>query len=286
MRRFLPRWVSTAFLAAIMLGGFSKTATAGLLSNWTWSSTITSVNVAGGASFSVGADTTGAGGYDLTIVVDNTANQLPTSTAQILTGLYFDISGFTGALSMYSATADLGMLESGSAQNTPTAGTANTPMCAKGAGENALAPNSTNCTVSGGWESAYNSSGIGGGAAAKQHYGLGTSGQTGIFHGNDVGTFDYGVAPGGTVGINPANGGGLSGAYPPGYVYGEAVFVLTGLTTQNITIQNVSGAYGTAPEGTPAATNMTTALPEPSSVTMLLAGVMLLAMTSRMRRRA
>ena len=272
-----------------MLGGFSQCATAGLLSNWAWSTQITAVDVSGTASFSVSADTTGAGGYDLTIVVDNTADQQPMATAQILTGLYFDISGFTGALSMYSAKADLGMLESGSAQNTPTTGTANTPMCAKGAGgTGGAAPNATNCTVSGGWEAGYSSGGLGGGASATQHYGLGTSGQTGIFHGNDVGTFDYGVAPGGTVGINPANGGGLSGAYPPGYVYGEAVFVLTGLTTQNITILNVSGAYGTAPEGTPAATNTTqSSLPEPSSATMLLTGgAMLVASMGSRRRRA
>jgi hypothetical protein len=186
---------------------------------------------------------------------------------------------------MYSATADLGLLTNGTSyQNSPTAGTAGTNVCAPGTGAGtATAPNSTNCTVGGGWEAAYNASGLGGGAAATEHYGIGTTGQGGVFSGNannGVGAFDYGIAP--TIGVNPTQSGGLNNAYPPGYIYQQATFTLRGLTTQNITVQNVAAAYGTMPEGTPAATNVSTATPEPASL-FLLGGA--LTMMAFLRRR-
>jgi hypothetical protein len=53
--------------------------------------------------------------------------------------------------------------------------------------------------------------------------------------------------------------------YPPGYVYGQVTFTLNGLTTSNITISDVAGAYGTAPEATPAATIVNTSTPEPAT---------------------
>ena len=139
-----------------------------------------------------------------------------------------------------------------------------------------MAPNATNCTVSGGWESAYRSTGIGGGASATQEWAVGTSGQSGIFHGNDVGTFDYGVAPGNSVGVNPALGGGLSGGYPPGYIYGQVTFILKGLTTSDVTVSQVAGAYGTNPEATPAAT-VNTSTPEPATFGMFFLAALLLA---------
>lgn len=257
-------------------------AQAGSLSSWAWSSTVSGVAVSGTADFLTQPD---GAGYDLVIVLSNTGTQLPTSTAQILTGLYFDITSEPGPLSMLSATATLGMLSDGTAQTTATPGTLNTAMCAAGRGENAFAP-AASCTVDGGWESAYNASGIGGGASATQHYGIGTTGQTGIFQGVNVNAFDYGIAPGGTVGIDPVTfNGGLPGAYPPGYVYGEATFVLSGLTTTDIEISDVSGAYGTTPEGTPAATvDQPTVVPEPMSTGMALLAGSLLILYGRRRR--
>jgi hypothetical protein len=178
---------------------------------------------------------------------------------------------------MYSAVADLGMLTTGANQTSPTVGTAGTNAWATGAGENALAPNATNCAVTGGWESAYNSSGIGGGASATQEWAVGTSGQTGIFHGNDVGTFNYGVAPGNSVGVNPAAGGGLSGGYPAGYIYGQVTFTLKGLTTSDVSVSGVSGRLRNNPEATPAGT-VNTSTPEPATFGIFLAGALLLAL--------
>ena len=290
--------LSSAVLAGIVFGGLSQTASATLLSNWSWSTQISAVDVSGTASFSVDADTHGLGGYDLTIVIDNTADQLPTSSSQILAGLYFDITPSVGALSMYSAIADLGILKSGSAQTSAPVSTQNTNVCAPGTNQSGVAPNVANCTVSGGWQAVYNNSGVGGGAKATQQYGIGTSGQGGVFNGNNVGGFDYGIAPGNGVGIDPNINGGSGGlgskqvdpadGTGPGYVYGEVVYVLTGLNTSAITIANVESAYGTAPEGVVAATNITQqSLPEPSSATMLLAGgSMLLMGMGILRRRA
>jgi hypothetical protein len=276
VKRSLPI-VSVCALA--LLGTSAQAST-----SWSWSSSINSTDVSGSASFSIVAD---GPGFDLVIVLDNTADELPSGTADILTGLYFDLSSTSstpGPLSMYSAVADLGMFtNAGGLQTVATNLTAGTNACAPGAGESASAPNATNCTVDGGWESAYQSTGIGGGASAAQHWAVGTSGQTGIFHGNDVNTFDYGVAPGGGVGVDPTAGGGLGGAYPPGYIDGEVTFTLQGLTTSDITISNVSGAYGTAPEGTPAGTS-DTSTPEPATMGLFLAGCALLLVLRRTTR--
>ena len=287
MRKQAFRWLITAAAA----GGFlpSQVASATELSTWQWGgssnpTTVSGVAVSGTADFSIIVD---GSGYDLVIALTNTAaKNSPTSTAQILTGLYFDISTAPGALSMYSAVASLGMFTTGAAQSTPTAGTAGTNMCAPGAGESGVAPNATNCTVDGGWEAAYKSTGLGGGASATEHYGIGTSGQTGVFKGSNVNTFDYGLAP--EAGINPANGGGLSNAYPPGYAAGAGTFTLTGLTAAqivNIQILNVEAAYGTAPEGTPAATiEQQTSTPEPASGFMLAGAIAILGLFNRGRR--
>ena len=67
------------------------------------------------------------------------------------------------------------------------------------------APNALcSSTAVGGWEAAYQASGIGGGASATQLWGIGTTGQTGVFHGNDVQTFNYGIVP--SAGVTPTNG--------------------------------------------------------------------------------
>jgi len=59
-------------------------------------------------------------------------------------------------------------------------------------------------------------------------------------------------------------------------------FVLSGLSSEDITISNVSGAYGTAPEGTPAAQQESDA-PEPATMSVLAGGLALLAV-KRLRR--
>lgn len=261
---------------------------------WTWGqdsshpALVSGVAVAATVNFAVQADA--ISGFDLVITLVNNSTTLPTSTAEILDGLYFDLSsGPASAISVYSATANLGLLDSGSAQSAPTAGTAGKNICAPGVGTGSTtgstgqptAPNATNCTVAGGWEVAYNSVSLGGGASATQHYGIGTTGQGGVFNGNsgNAGAFDYGIAP--QVGVNPALGGGLSNAYPHGYTYKQATVILRGFSTSNIIVTNVAGAYGTAPEGTPAATSVITASPEPSALSLVMGGCLLLALGRR-----
>lgn len=250
-------------------------ARANAATTFAWSSVYLGVDLSGTATFSTQVD---GGGYDLVIQISNTGDMLPTSTAQILTGLYFDLSS-GGALSMVSAVANLGMLTNGSSlQTSPTSGTANTNICAPGTTLQGANPICSSGFVAGGWEATYNSTGLGGGAAATQHWGIGTTGQGGVFsgNGNNAGAFEYGIAP--VVGVNPTQAGGLNNAYPPGYVYETATFVLSGLTTSNITISNVGAAYGTAPETVDAATNITqlTATPEPASAGLLFVGAGLL----------
>jgi len=246
---------------------------------WTWSSTASGVLESGTADFSTQVDA--VSGFDLVIVLVNNSTVKATASAQILDGLYFDLSsgGAASSLSMYSATADLGLLtDSTSFQKDPTTATAGTNMCAPGTGAGtASAPNSTNCTVADGWQAAYNSSGLNGGAKATQQYGIGTTGQGGVFNGNgaQAGSFGFGIAP--TAGVDPTTkGNGLEGAYPPGYTYQQGTFVLRGFTTANITVANVAGAYGTAPEATPAGTIVVnTATPEPASAGLFIGGLLL-----------
>jgi hypothetical protein len=264
---------------------YTLPAKADHLSMWSWSSTVVGIPASGTVDFSTQVDS--AGGFDLVIVLVNNAMTLPTSSSQVLDGVYFDLTSGPGSgISMYSATADLGLLNSGSYQTSPTAGTAGTNICAPGAGGTASSPNSTNCTLGGGWEAAYGASGVGGGANATQQYGIGTTGQGGAFNGNGTtgtGSFDYGIAP--VIGINPTKSGGLSNAYPAGYVYEQGTFVLRGFTTQNIIVTNVEAAYGTAPEGTPAATNVASSTPEPPAISLFGGGALFLGLGLIRRRR-
>ena len=116
---------------------FGSSASASASSSWSWSGKSSLYTVAnndilsGAASFSMVPD---GAAFDLVIVLQNTAALQPLGTADILTGLYFDLSSATstpGALSMYSAVADLGLLTTGSNQTSPTSGTAGTNSCAK-----------------------------------------------------------------------------------------------------------------------------------------------------------
>lgn len=188
--------------------------------------------------------------------------------------MYFDISPSPGALQMVAAVATTGLL---TVLSPTEAVSPDASICAPGHGENAPDPICPT-TVGGGWEASYNASGLGGGAAAAQHWGIGTTGQGGVFHGQDVNTFEYSIIP--NAGVTPDNG---FDTYP--FVSITATFTLKGLTSSDITISNVASAYGTQPEAVPNASLVTdTSVPEPGTVGMLAAGILLLGWGRRFRR--
>lgn len=277
VRRLARRVLCAAMLAVLTLAFGSAARADQILSDWSWRGTVSSGPASGSATFWVAAD---GAGWDLIIAIKNTAPAAPTTTAQILTGLWFDVSSSQGALTMKSAVADSG-LQSSLNQTGADSGSVGTNICAPGSG--GTAPSSAcGSTIGGGWEAAYGATGLNSGSVA-EHYGIGTSGQSGVFNGNSstgVGNADYGLVPGNGVG-DGSGGGGVSGMLP--YTYATAKFVLGGLTTNTITISNVVGTYGTLPEGTPAGTNVTPT-PEPASVVLLLAGCVGLVGTKHSRR--
>src|SRR5260370_35540463 len=114
------------------------------------------VGIGGGGTVEFSPKVDGSG-FDLVIVLVNNSTTLPTSSAQILDGVYFDLSsGPASGISMYSATADLGLLtNSTSFQNSPTAGTAGTNVYAPVIGGTATSPNAANGTLGGDVEAAY-----------------------------------------------------------------------------------------------------------------------------------
>jgi hypothetical protein len=210
--------------------------------------------------------------FDLAITLTNTGDA-PTTTAAILTGLYFDISSGVpqGALGMSSAVANDGLID---ATNVVSGVGAN--ICAPGVGGTATSP-SCSSTVAGGWEAGYFLNGI---PATGDHYGIGTSGQSGIFNGNGtsgVGNANYAIAP--SSGITSSN----AITNEVAYTYTMATFTLTGLTSSDITISNVFAAYGTAPEFTPAGVPLEATVPEPATMAEFAAGALLLAFGSRRR---
>src|SRR6476469_11107046 len=89
------RGKTIAFAAALVSLLHVNPARATLLSSWTWSSGI----LAGEADFNIVADIT-SGYYDLQIVLTNTATVAPAMSMNVLSGLYFDLSGSLGALNM------------------------------------------------------------------------------------------------------------------------------------------------------------------------------------------
>src|SRR6185437_8416144 len=191
-----------------------------------WSTTVNSYLLSGNAVFSTQAD---GSAFDLVIVLNNTAPVGPSNSAQILTGVYFDITGVSQtALAMMSAVATDGFIDSTSL-TTPVAGTAGSNIWAPGVGG---AANSRTCPtlLPGGWESAYYAAGSGG-----YHFGIGASGQTGFFNGNassGVGQVNYGIVP--IVGISSGANSGITGNYP--YVDFTAKYVLSGLISDQITV--------------------------------------------------
>lgn len=262
-------------LSALLLFAFPWVSAANtILSNWTWSDSVASGLVTGTAQFSVAPD---GPGFDLVIVVNNTSPVVPTTTAQILTGLFFDINPHAGPLTMAAASATGGLLSSVN-QSTPDAGSADTNICAPGHGGSASDPTCP-VTLGGGWEAAYDALGLGGGTFVSR-WGIGTAG-FGIFNGNSstgTGNANYGIAPGSSVGIGSADG--LPTMVP--YVSGVATFKLTGLTSDQIAVMNVFAAYGTGPEGVEMAFDFDA--PEPGTWAMLAGGGLLLIMARRRRQ--
>jgi hypothetical protein len=204
---------------------------------WQWSGLLSGYTLSGSVDFSV--ITTG-GQYALQMVITNNATAVPPSTSDILTGIYFNLAGVPGALGMKSAKATDGLLDA-THQTPGTQYNAGTNICAN-AGSGARA-NLCATTLSGGWQTVYNPGGVGGGANATQKYGVGTSGQGGVFSGNSVGNVNYGIAP--SAGINVSLDG-VSNMVP--YSYNKVTIVLYGLISPNVVVNNVEAAYGAAPD--------------------------------------
>jgi len=241
---------------------------------WMWNGSISGYTVSGTVSFSVIPD---GAGYDLQLDITNAATTVPPSTADVLTAIYFDLTApGQGALGLKSATATSGLVD-GTNQTTPPVPTLNTNICAAGKGGTAL-DNTCSSTIPGGWEAAYNLAGLGGNSSATQQYGVGTAG-LGVFSGNaaNAGNANYGVV--GTAGIN-AGLDGVNNMTP--YSYHTVTIVLGGLIAPDVTISNVSGVYGTGPDGTPAAL-FDNSVPEPGTYLLIGAG---LAAIVFLRRRA
>ena len=268
MIRWATRWPVYALLFLAHLSTTGAHATA--LSSWSWSATGTGGEaITGTADFSVVPDAT-AGFYDLTIALTNTSATQPSVSSNVLTGLYFNLSTSPGALGMLSATATGGLV-SNLGQTTADGGSIGANICAPGIGGTAVA-DTCGSTLPGGREAAYHS-------ASAQQYAIGTTGQSGVFNGNattGTGQLNYGIAP--AVGLSLSSNTGITNEFP--YVLGTATFTLRALTTDQITVSDVSGAYGTAPEFSEAATTVTprdTPVPEPSVLAIMgigLAGIM------------
>jgi hypothetical protein len=243
---------------------------------FSWSSTVPisggTAPISGNAVFSITPDA--VSGYDLMIALTNTSTSVQTLTAEVLTGLFFNIVSTPGqgALTMLSAAATDGLIN-----------TTGTNIVSGSQGSNICAPNSSlvscSTTLTGGWEAAYNPAGFLGNPNGLTPWGIGTAG-FGVFNGGSVGNSNYGVVS--TAGIDTSANNGFKNSVP--FSYETATFVLRGLTTNQVTINNVSAAYGTLPEAIPAGQLVVTAIPEPG--TFSLAGVLALLACVKFRRRA
>lgn len=204
--------------------------------------------------------------YSLQIILSNTSTNPANQSSQVLEGVFFDIVDKSGA-SINTATGMLSAVATGgrlaSTGTTIVAGSIGADICGAGAASSAKAP--LCATVSSAWESAYSATGFTvGGSAYAQHYGIGDAGW-GLFQGSKVGNPINGIVPGVGIASNPNSS--LTKNYP--FVYGTATFVLYGLKTQDVTVQNVRAAYGTAPEAAESAL-LLTGSPEPGGATLVL----------------
>jgi hypothetical protein len=215
----------------------------------------------------------GSSQYDLVIQLYNNAAETPQTTAQILTGLVFNISsgGPGSGLTLVTASAPDGLF------NTDPA----TGAGLGSGGANICGPNGTynTCsnTVSGGWEAAYSATGLTTGGttwASSTNYGIGTSGLA-LFNEGNIGTSQYGIAP--SIGISSA-----TSELP--YTDYYATLTLSGLTNADPVISGVIAAYGATPEGSPEGTSSPNGdTPEPATYITLLTGCLLLALARRWR---
>jgi hypothetical protein len=221
--------------------------------------------------------------------VNNDALVGASNASEILTGLYFDISGVSeSALSMMSGVATDGLIETGNYAQAAD-GTAGSDVCAPGEGGSAASPTCSQ-TVAGGWESGYWPSGRDG-----YTYGIGTAGLSGAFDSSrkkGTGGLNYGIAPLASTAdpalVDPKKG--VANATP--YVDGTATFVLSGLSSSQITITDVAVNYGTGSHLITATSMsaendaMANGVPEPATVIQLSGGaLMLFAWLRRKRRR-
>ena len=258
------------------------------IGTWSWSGTNSSVpgyTFTGSATFyniCVGGSCPVSGTYELEIVLQNTDSVAAPTNPAMLGGFMFDVayaSGAPGALSMLSATADLGTFATKNT-STVTAGSAGTNVCAPGVGENGANPGA-GCTATGGWEAAYNATGVSPTDAPGSNWGVGSAGfssagpgGTGVFNGSNVGNVDYEIAPSAGAGFNGSNN------YP--VVDKEITFIFTGLTQEVTSVSNVYGWYGTAPDSMFAGQPTT---PEPAAIAELAVGASLLAVICWRRRK-
>jgi hypothetical protein len=253
---------------------------------FTWSTTLPSptIQVAGNVQFDVVPD---GGGYDLVITLKNTSTEPQGESSAALSGLFWNMTvdgADPGPLTMNSGIAPDGLINS-----TGTSAIPGTP------GFNICAPNSANpayvscsSTLVGGWQFNYaNFNGTNPSIPAGTQFGIGTAGLGGAFAANDVkggvtpngpgGNFDYALID--EIASNP-NGGFNTAPY----VLNQAIFVMTGLSSNNVNIFNVFPAYGTAPEGVPTTTEENPDTPEPATMSVLAGGLALLGFR-HMRRR-
>ncbi|OUL30576.1 hypothetical protein BV378_03590 [Nostoc sp. RF31YmG] len=180
-------------------------------------------SASGGASNALGASVV----FDDSLISQGKLQVTLTNTgpgatvpSDILTALFWDITGNPTGLSLYSATAPKVVANNGAST------TNNVDL--KALNEWKL-PNTGN----GGTTSLASGSGV------SQHYGIGTAG-LGIFQGGGGQQFNYGIISG-YDSPNPAVAGGT-------FVKDSATFVLSGLST-NFNIQNINNVrfqYGTA----------------------------------------
>jgi hypothetical protein len=216
----------------------------------------------GTATFSTQADA--GGGFDLVIAVTNTSGSQAGLVTDVVTALFFNLSGAPGALKMQSGTATDGLIN---AQGTTiVAGSVGANICAPDSPAPGCSP-----TQPGGWETRFNASGL----LSGSDYGIGTAGLN-IFNGNastGVDGANYGVVSAAGIG---AGNTGFNNDKP--YTFETGTFVLSGLTTDQINITNVLANYGTSTDVNFAATTPT---PEPATGLGLGSGLIALGLLLR-----
>ena len=253
---------------------------------FTWSTTIpsTTIQVAGNVQFDVVPD---GPGYDLVITLKNTSTQPQEESSAALSGLFWNmtVDGVDpGPLTMKSGVAPDGLINS--TGTTAIGGTQNFNICAP----NSANPSYVSCssTLIGGWQFNYaDFNSINNFIPTGTQFGIGTAGLGGAFSAADVkggatvngpgGNFDFALID--EIGSNP-NGGFNTAPY----TLNQAIFVFTGLSSNNVDIFTVIPAYGTAPEGVPTTTQENPDTPEPATMSVLAGGLALLAV-KRLRRR-